>query len=61
MPKIYNTQQMVEHVEDLIDTSDVTEWENGFLKSISKAMRDGKDLTEKQYDVLNQLHYRHFG
>jgi hypothetical protein len=54
---------MVQRVEGLIGTKDVTEWESNFLQSISdKVTKDGgtQNLTEKQIDVLERIHSKHF-
>lgn len=54
---------MVQRVEGLIGTKDVTEWESNFLQSISdKVAKEGgtQGLTEKQIDVLERIHSKHF-
>lgn len=46
----------------LIDTKDVTDWENEFLKNVS-AKVEGSDtmmLTGKQVEVLERIYSKHF-
>lgn len=54
---------MVKKVSGLADTKDVSDWENQFVKSLVEKTREGADttsLTEKQIDVLQRLHDKHF-
>ena len=54
---------MVKRCAGLIDTKDVSEWENSFLVSIQEKTKDGNDtryLTEKQIDVLEKIFSKHF-
>ena len=54
---------MVKRVAGLADTTDVSDWENGFIKSVLEKTKNGDDtrsLTEKQIDVLERLHAKHF-
>lgn len=56
----------LKRLEGLIDTTDVTEWENKFLQSlVPLALERAKigqvvGFTDKQLEVLNQVHDRHF-
>lgn len=55
---------MVKKVAGLVDTTDVSDWENQFIKSVVEKTDDGDNtttLTEKQIDVLERLHSKHFG
>lgn len=55
---------MVKKVAGLADTTDVSDWENQFIKSVTEQTRNGDNttpLTEKQIDVLERLHSKHFG
>ena len=54
---IKSTQQKLEQCRGLIDTRDVSDWENGFLKSVCN--RDVA-LTEKQLEVLDRIYSKHF-
>lgn len=54
---------MVKRCSGLIDTSDVSEWENDFLQSIVEKTDDGDDttsLTERQITVLERIFSKHF-
>ena len=54
---------MVKKCAGLVDTTDVSDWENQFLKSVVEKTGEGRDttsLTEKQIDVLQRLHSKHF-
>ncbi len=55
---------MVKRCAGLIDTKDVTAWENQFLTDILAKTRQGDDttgLTEKQVDRVQQIFNKHFG
>jgi hypothetical protein len=60
-------QTMLKKLKGLINTDDVNEWENKFLKSVvpmgivQEANSTGTGLTEKQYEVLLSLYRKHFG
>lgn len=54
---------MVQKVAGLADTTDLSDWENQFIKSVVAQTQSGKNttsLTEKQIDVLERLHGQHF-
>lgn len=54
---------MVKKVAGLQDTTDVTEWENSFIKSVVEKTDNGKNttpLTERQVESLERLHNKHF-
>jgi hypothetical protein len=54
--------QKVMQLQGLIDTSDVTEWENRFLKSINTQL-EGENtiaLSSKQVEVLDRIWSKHF-
>lgn len=55
---------MVKKVAGLADTRDVSDWENQFIKSVLEKTGNGENttsLTDKQIDVLERLHSKHFG
>lgn len=55
--------QMIEQCEGLIDTKDVSAWENSFLKSIKNQAADGSNtprLSDKQVEVLDRIYNKHF-
>lgn len=54
---------MVKRVSGLAGTNDLSDWEENFVASIIRQTRDGFDtssLTEKQIDVLERIHDKHF-
>lgn len=57
-----NTQ--LKRLAGMVGTSDLTEWENGFVKGLLERTRNGDDtskLTDKQIETLERLHDKHFG
>lgn len=56
-----SVSQMAEQCEGLIDTSDVTPWENEFLKSVveKEAERPGY-LSAPTVEKLKQIYDKHF-
>ncbi len=58
-----STNTMLKQCAGLVDTSDVTDWQNGFLKSVLERSENGSRpdlLSEKQLEVLESIHRRHF-
>lgn len=54
---------MVKQLSALIDTKDVTEWENGFIESVVFKTAFGsntRSLTEKQIETIERLWEKHF-
>lgn len=54
---------MVKKVAGLQDTTDVTDWENSFIKSVVEKTGNGSNttsLTERQVEVLERIHNKHF-
>ncbi len=54
---------MVRKCAGLVGTKDVTPWEDQFLQSLLEKTAQGDNttsLTEKQIDVLQRLHSKHF-
>lgn len=54
---------MVKRVAGLADTRDVNDFENRFIKSLVEQTEQGDNtsrLTEKQIDVLQRIHDKHF-
>lgn len=55
---------MVKKCEGLIDTSDVSDWENRFLKNIAEQTAHGDNtssLSENQIGRLEEIHAKNFG
>lgn len=58
-----STAQMLEQCKGLIDTSDVTEWENGFLKNVTARAERASGATAlsgPQVDCLEKIWRKHF-
>lgn len=54
---------MVRKVAGMVDTKDLTAWENKFVKNIVAQTGNGDNtssLTESQVDVLERIYERHF-
>lgn len=54
---------MVKKCAGLVDTTDVSDWENQFLKSVIEKTGEGNNtssLTEKQIDVLERIYGKNF-
>lgn len=54
---------MVKAVSGMLGTKDLSDWEDGFVKSIVQKTRDGDDtrvLTGKQIDSLERIYNKHF-
>lgn len=54
---------MVKSCSGLIDTKDVSDWENNFLTNIAERTRDGDNttsLTERQIEILERIYKKHF-
>lgn len=60
---IVELNEQVRQLHRLLNSEDVTEWEDGFITSIWARTKEGSDtssLTEKQIDKIEQLYQRHF-
>lgn len=58
-----STNTMLKQCAGLVDTKDVTDWQNGFLKSVLERSENGSRpdlLSDKQLEVLESIHRRHF-
>lgn len=54
---------MVRRVSGLLDTKDLSDFEEDFVQSIVQKTKNGDNttsLTEKQIDVLTRIHDKHF-
>ncbi len=58
MSEIVSTQNMLKRVEGLAGTNDLTDWEQGFVKSLSG--RDPTGFSGKQIETLERIHDKHF-
>lgn len=62
--RIHSIGKMLEACHGLCDTKDVTDWQNGFIKSVYSQTNGAKDtskVSERQYEVLEQIYNKHFG
>jgi hypothetical protein len=55
-----SVSQMVNQCEGLIDTTDVTDWENEFLTSVLEQHKAGKTLSPKQAEIVERIYGKHF-
>lgn len=64
MAKTYSNQQKMELLSGLINTKDITDWENSFLSSVLKwYARNNSDydcLSIKQAAVVEKIFDKHF-
>lgn len=57
------TRQKIEQCEGLLGTKDVSEWEGQFLSGLVERLANapnGLTLSDKQLDVLDRIHGKHF-
>lgn len=55
-----SVQQMADQCEALIDTTDVSKWENDFLSSVCAQLRFRRPLSEKQVETLERIWGKHY-
>jgi hypothetical protein len=58
-----SVRTMLLQIAGLVDTKDVSDWENGFLKSVLRISEDGarsSRLTEKQIERPEEVWRKHF-
>ena len=57
-----STTKMIQRLEGLMGTKDLTEWEQGFVRSLASRMHAGEvtKLTGDQVEKLDELHRKHF-
>ena len=57
-----STTQMIRKLEGMIGSKDLSDWESGFVESLVAKLDAGKvtSLTERQLEVLERLHGKHF-
>jgi len=62
MTQMTSTTTMIRRLSGLLDTRDLSEWEQQFVRSLAEKLDAGKvtSLTERQVETLEQLHGRHF-
>lgn len=57
-----STTKMIQRLEGLLGTKDLTNWEQGFVRSLASRMHAGEvtKLTGDQVEKLDELHGKHF-
>ena len=57
-----STTQMIRKLEGMIGSKDLSDWESGFVESLVAKVDAGEvtSLTERQLEVLERLHGKHF-
>ena len=62
MPQLISTTTMILRLSGMLDTRDLSEWEQQFVRSLVEKLDAGKvtSLTERQVETLERLHGRHF-
>jgi sulfur relay (sulfurtransferase) DsrC/TusE family protein len=50
--------QMIAQLEGLLGTKDLSEWEQGFVETLVK--REGKNLSDKQVEIMERIYGKHF-
>jgi len=63
MAQMTSTTTMIRRLSGLLDTRDLSEWEQQFVRSLVEKLDAGRvtSLTERQVETLERLHGRHFG
>lgn len=62
MPQLISTTTMILRLSGMLDTRDLSEWEQQFVRSLAEKLDAGRvtSLTERQVETLERLHGRHF-
>lgn len=62
MPQLVSTTTMIRRLSGMLDTRDLSEWEQQFVRSLVEKIDAGRvtSLTERQVETLERLHGRHF-
>lgn len=60
--RIYSTRSMVEQLSGLLGTTDLTEWETGFVESMQRRLANNSltTITEAQATALETVFNKHF-
>ncbi|WP_454752193.1 hypothetical protein [Cupriavidus necator] len=60
--KLVSTTTMIKRLEGLLNTRDLTSWEQDFVRKLAELAQAGQvtQLTGAQVDKLDELHGRHF-
>ena len=64
MPRQVSIATMIEQLDGLRDTRDLTEWEQGFMTNIVErfhlARKDTRTFTERQIEKIESIYHKHF-
>lgn len=62
MPEMISTATMINRLEGMLGTKDLSEWEETFVQSMVRARDAGSvtRLSERQIESLERLHNKHF-
>ncbi len=57
-----STSQMIDRLAGMVGTKDLTDWETRFVQSLIDRKSAGQvtALTERQVEMLDRLHSKHF-
>lgn len=50
--------QMIDQLEGLLGTADLTDWETGFVETLVE--RKGSELSDKQTEIMERIYRKHF-
>ena len=62
MSAMTSTTTMIRRLEGMLGTKDLSEWEQGFVETLVERLEAGQvtQLTERQVEILERLHGKHF-
>ncbi len=62
MPRLVSTETMVQQLEGLLDTNDLSPWEIAFVLTMKnrRIQRTLTRLTDRQVERLDELYRKHF-
>ena len=62
MPRLVSTETMVQQLEGLLDTNDLSTWEIAFVLTMKnrRIQRTLTRLTDRQVERLDELYRKHF-
>ena len=52
--------QMVDQLDGLTGTKDLSEWENNFVESCVTAKTNGRTLSDKRAEIVERIWKKHF-
>jgi hypothetical protein len=57
-----STTTMIRRLEGMLGTRDLSDWEQGFVETLAAKLEAGEvtQLTERQVEILERLHGKHF-